>query len=296
MTQTPAVSLVLPAREKDLGELVVRRILPYPRQRAVGPFVFFDHMGPVHMPPGAGLSVRPHPHIHLSTLTYLFEGEILHRDSLGYEQAITPGAINWMVAGRGIVHSERMSPEEKARGPRLHGTQVWLALPQEHQDCEPAFLHFPATQFPTHQVEDAQIRVLLGEMAGHSSPVPTPSPTFYVEVRLPAGGSVTLPDQYAERAAYLVSGELELDGVAYQAPCMLVFHERPHLSCRALSDAHFMLLGGAPLDGPRHMYWNFVSSDPEAIEQAKLDWKNRELSRFPLVPGDSEEFIPLPEE
>lgn len=288
----PSVELDIRAKQRDLGGgFTVRRLLPAPARRMVGPFVFFDHMGPVRMAAGGGLDVRPHPHINLATVTYLFDGEILHRDSLGSEQAIRPGAVNWMTAGRGIVHSERTPAAQRAAGPSVHGLQLWIALPTAHEEVAPAFHHHPADTIPAAQQPGARLRVVAGSAYGVTSPVQTLSPLFYVEAHLERGATLELPADYAERAVYVVTGSISCDGQDYGSGAMAVFRANATAAVTALEAAHVMFLGGAPLDGERYVWWNFVSSSQQRIEQAKDDWRNR---RFPLVPGDETEFIPLP--
>jgi redox-sensitive bicupin YhaK (pirin superfamily) len=284
---------VIVPRSRDLGGFSVRRVLPYLHRRHLGPFVFLDHIGPAVLAPGRSLDVRPHPHINLATVTYLFEGEILHRDSLGSEQAIQPGAINWMTAGRGIVHSERQRPEEKERECSLHGLQLWVALPDEFEETEPEFTHYPADSLPELTVDGVRLRILAGTAFGATSPVRTLSRLFYVDARLSAGQSLELPADYDERGAYLLSGSVTIDEVTHHAPCLLIAlpGQSPRLS--ASENAHLALLGGDSLGGERHIYWNFVSSRPERIERAKQDWRE---GRFPRVPGDEVEFIPLPDD
>lgn len=286
------VETVIEVRPRDIDGLSVRRVLPSVARRTVGPFIFFDHMGPASLPAGKGMDVRPHPHINLATVTYLFRGEIVHRDSLGSHQPIRPGAINWMTAGRGIVHSERTGDDERARGPELHGIQLWIALPKQHEETEPAFHHHPADALPQLDVGGVPVKLLAGSAYGATAPVSTFSPMFYAEAKLRAGTQLPLPTEHAERAAYLVSGSIGCGDDRFEAPRMLVFHGGGAPVLRAETDAHLMLVGGAPLDGPRHLWWNFVSSRPERLEQAKADWK---AQRFPKVPGDEDEFIPLPE-
>lgn len=285
--------MIIDARARDLGGFVVGRVLPWMHRRAVGPFVFFDHMGPATLPPGQGMDVRPHPHIELATVTYLFDGEIDHRDSLGMHQTIHPGAINLMIAGRGIVHSERSGPEFRERGGMLHGVQLWLGLPLSQERVEPSFEHHPADSLPALEQGGVSLRVLLGQAYGARSPVTTHSPMFYVEARMPAGSRLALPEGFTERAAYVVDGALAGASEPYGPRKMLVFAPGEAGELHALEDSRVMLLGGEPLDGPpRHMFWNFVSSSAERIEEAKRDWKE---GRFPLVPGDEHERIPLPE-
>lgn len=287
-----AVARVIEPGTRDLGGFSVRRILPAPAMRAVGPFVFLDEMGPATFEPGRGIDVRPHPHIGLATVTYLFEGEIMHRDSLGVVQPIRPGAVNWMTAGRGIVHSERTGDEERARTSRLHGIQSWIALPREHEEVEPAFFHHPADSLPQLERDGATLRLIAGEAYGERSPVATLSPMFYLAAELTAGARLPLPPDLGERAIYVVSGSVALGGSVYGSGRMLVAADGVEVEIAAAADSRLMLLGGAPLDGPRHLWWNLLSSRPERIEQAKSDWK---AGRFAPVPGETE-FIPLPED
>jgi len=291
--RAPAVALHIAGRPRDLGDgFRVRRLLPAAPRRTVGPFIFFDHMGPVRMDPGRGLDVRPHPHINLATLTYLFEGEILHCDSLGTEQVIRPGALNWMTAGYGIVHSERSPAAARATGPALHGLQLWVALPRAHEEMAPSFEHHPADALPVLERRGVQLRVIAGSAYGATSPVRVFSPLFYVEAQLERGARLELPEEHAERAAYVVEGRIGCSGDAHASGSMLVFRDGAAASLEAHDASRIALIGGAPLDGERHVWWNFVSSRPERIEQAKEDWRS---GRFPKVPGDDQEFIPLPE-
>jgi len=277
-------------RVRDLGDgFQVRRALPSPACRSVGPFVFFDHMGPVALAPGQGLDVRPHPHIGLATVTYLFEGEILHRDSLGNVQPIRPGEVNWMTAGRGIVHSERTPPELRASGTRLSGLQVWVGLPAAAEETEPAFAHHEG--LPVIEDNGVTVRLILGDLLGLSSPVATLSPTFYADVSLTAGRRMALPTDPDERGIYVVRGQIELAGHVHGAGEMLVLETGIETLVASAAGARFVAFGGAPLEGPRHVWWNFVSSREERIREAAEDWK---AGRFPNVPGDSES-IPLPE-
>jgi redox-sensitive bicupin YhaK (pirin superfamily) len=257
----------------------------------VGPFIFVDHMGPVQLANGRGLDVRPHPHINLATVTYLFDGEIVHRDSLGVEQVIRPGAVNWMTAGRGIVHSERSPGAARPLGARVHGMQLWVALPREHEEIEPSFHHHPADTIPTLESPGAKLRIIAGSAYGATAPVKVLSPLFYVEAQLEPGAALELPEEYLGRAAYVVNGTITADEKVYGAGNMLIFRERKAAAIHALEATRVMLLGGAPLEGERYIFWNFVSSSKERIERAKDDWRNR---RFPLLPGDETEFIPLP--
>ena len=283
--------LVIEPRARDIGGFDVRRVLPSARRRLVGPFVFLDEMGPAAFAPGRGIDVRPHPHIGLATITYLFEGEILHRDSLGFVQTIEPGAVNLMTAGRGIVHSERAGEEDRARESRLHGIQSWIALPASQEECAPAFEHHPADSLPVIERDGVHLRLIAGSAYGETSPVPMRSATFYLEANLEPGADLALPEGYDERAVYVVTGAITLHGERFDAGRMLVLEDGHNETVTAEGPAKLMLLGGAPLDGKRHIWWNFVSSRPARIEQAKADWQ---AGRFAKVPGD-EEFIPLPE-
>jgi len=281
-------TLLVP-RTRDLGDgFEVRRALPAAQKRAVGPFVFFDQMGPVALPRGKGLDVRPHPHIGLATVTYLFEGEIRHRDSLGTLLSIRPGDVNWMTAGSGIVHSERTPPELRASGSRIFGIQLWVALPAHDEELAPAFQHVPAAQLP---VLEGDIRLILGEWRGERSPVATRSPMLYADAPLAAGSALELDFRYAERAAYVASGAVDHDGQRHEAGRMLVFAPGAAPRITASSDARLLLLAGEPLDGERFIWWNFVSSRRNRIAQAAADWK---AGRFARVPGETE-FIPLPD-
>jgi redox-sensitive bicupin YhaK (pirin superfamily) len=288
----PAIEHVIDARPRDLGGFSVRRALPAMSRRLVGPFIFFDQMGPALFGPNEGLDVRPHPHIGLATVTYLFEGEIVHRDSLGSLQAIRPGDINWMTAGAGIVHSERTAPERRARGARLHGLQLWVALPKAHEETAPAFDHYESARLPELERAGARLRVLAGTAYGATSPVRTFSPLFYVDAALPAGCELELPDEHAERAVYVAEGALQCGAERAEVGRMLVFAPGAAGVLRAEQQSRLALIGGAPIDGERHIFWNFVSSSRERLERAKRDWRER---RFPKIPGDDLEAIPLPE-
>jgi redox-sensitive bicupin YhaK (pirin superfamily) len=282
---------VVPAT-RDLGEgFKVRRVLPSSKRRMVGPFVFLDEMGPVTLAPGAGLDVRPHPHIGLATVTYLFDGEILHQDSLGVRQPIRPGDVNWMIAGRGIVHSERTPQALRPAGPSVWGLQAWLALPQQEEERAPSFKHHPQAALPAGSERGVQVRVIAGQFQGMRSPVETQSELFYADVVLEAGARLAVPPDYAERACYIVAGSILIDGESFERGRLLVFRPTAEVVIEAISTARLMVLGGEPL-GPRYLWWNFVSSSRERIEQAKRDWQE---GRFGAVPGDAE-FIPLPEE
>jgi redox-sensitive bicupin YhaK (pirin superfamily) len=282
------IELFINAHAKDLGGFSVRRLLPSPDRRMVGPFIFFDHMGPAEFPPGQGIQVRPHPHIGLATVTYLFEGEILHRDSLGFVQPIQAGAMNLMTAGRGIVHSERAGSDLQIAS-RLHGIQSWMALPGEHEEIAPDFAHYPATDLPEFETDGATVRVIIGEAFGHRSPVKAYSPMLYLECRMPAGSRLTLPENYDERALYVVSGSVNIEGQPLAAGVMGVACEGRPVTLDASAESRVMVIGGAPV-GDRHIWWNFVSSSKDRIERAKADWQG---NRFGKVPGETE-FIPLP--
>ena len=286
-----AIQLQLTGHEKDLGGgFTVRRLLPAARQRSVGPFIFFDHFGPVTELPGADHDVRPHPHIGLATVTYLFEGAMMHRDSLGTEQLIEPGAINWMTSGRGIVHSERRPPALRDKSYVNHGLQLWTALPRDHEEDEPSFSHTPSGAIPELALGNAKVRVLIGQAFGASSPVPTFSQTLYLDVTLPAAGTIELPALAPEMALYPVLGELSVDGEPLAVQAMAVLQPGQATAVAAAGPARFVVIGGEPLDGPRHMWWNFVSSRKDRIIQASADW---EAQRMGQVPGEHE-FIPLP--
>jgi redox-sensitive bicupin YhaK (pirin superfamily) len=286
-----AIELVIVPRSADLGGFSVRRALPSTRRRMVGPFIFFDHMGPAVFRAGAGIDVRPHPHIGLATVTYLFEGEIVHRDSLGSALPIVPGDVNWMTAGRGIAHSERTSPAHRAGGEHLHGLQCWVALPAGDEEMAPAFNHHGGGKLPVVSGEGKTVRVVAGNLFGATSPVATLSDTIFADALLAAGASLPLDAEYEERAIYIVSGEIEIAGDRFAEGRLLIFKPGDRITIKAVRDARIALLGGAAMDGPRHIWWNFVSSRKERIEQAKADWK---AGRFALVPGETE-FIPLPE-
>ncbi|WP_141736166.1 pirin family protein [Oligoflexus tunisiensis] len=286
------LDMVIQPRARDLSGLAVARLLPAIERKMVGPFIFFDHMLAQEFAPGQGIDVRPHPHIALATVTYLFEGELVHRDSLGTEQVIRPGAINWMTAGRGIVHSERTDSQKRQGGERFHGIQVWVALPLEHEETEPFFHHHAQKELPVVEGPGYTARVLIGGAFGQTSPVRIFSPMFYVDVEAQAGSSVELPHDYEERALYLVSGSVRYGNQLFEQPQLGIFKKDHSIRLHIQSDARFILLGGAPLDGPRFIWWNFISSSKDRIEQAKLDWKE---GRFPKVPTDSVEFIPLPD-
>jgi redox-sensitive bicupin YhaK (pirin superfamily) len=282
--------LVINAKAKDIAGFPVRRALPAIERRMVGPFVFLDQMGPIRLAPEQRLDVRPHPHIGLSTMTYLFEGEVLHRDSLGTVQMIRPGAINWMTAGRGIAHSER-TPAEATAAAALSGIQFWVALPKSHEEMAPEFLHLEAGELPVLTDRQVSVRVIAGTAFGHSSPLRAPHPMLCMDVALPKDAPWELPADYPERAMYVAAGEIEIAGARHGQGRLLVLPADYRAKIRATSDARLIVLGGEPMDGPRHIWWNFVSSSKDRIEQAKLDWK---FGRFAGVPGETD-VIPLPE-
>jgi redox-sensitive bicupin YhaK (pirin superfamily) len=288
---SPAIEMVIVARSRDLGGFSVRRTLPAARRRLVGPFIFFDHLGPITFPPGRGIDVRPHPHIGLATVTYLFEGELFHRDTLGSARSIRPGDVNWMTAGRGIAHSERTSPEVRAAGHAYHGIQAWVALPHGSEEGEPSFVHHPRATLPSLEQAGARVRVIAGEAFGARSPVETAWPTLYLDVALGAGASFELPDGAEERAAYVATGNVECDEGMFGPGDMVVFAKGARARVRAVEAAQLLVIGGAAMDGPRHIEWNFVSSSAERIAHAKDDWRQ---GRFAKIPGDDVEFIPLP--
>ena len=286
------IDLVIAPRTRDLGDgFEVRRVLPFAKRHMVGPFIFFDHFGPTNFRVGMGLHVRPHPHIGLATITYLFDGEIMHRDSLGTAQVIRPGAVNWMTAGRGIVHSERTPPDIRRQQSPIYGIQSWVALPRTREEIDPAFEHVPAADLPLIEGDGVAVRLIAGTLFGKTSPVATQSPMFYADVTLRTGTTVTMTPDYAQRAAYLLEGAVDCAGARHAPPLMLVFDSKVRAVITAREPARLLLIGGEPLDGERHIWWNLVSSSAERIEQAKRDWQG---GRFPKIPGDSDEFIPLP--
>jgi redox-sensitive bicupin YhaK (pirin superfamily) len=287
------VEMVIVPRARDLGGFSVRRALPAAGKQMVGPFIFFDQMGPAEFLLGQGIDVRPHPHIGLATVTYLFDGEIMHRDSLGTAKSITPGALNLMTAGRGIVHSERTAPELRAAGPRLFGIQAWAALPASHEEGAPAFEHVPASELPRLEGEGKRIRVIMGEAYGARSPASFPHPAIYAEAVLAPGAVLPLDADYDERAIYIVSGKVDIAGQEFEAGRLLVFKPGDRISVLAVTQSRLMIVGGEPMDGPRHIWWNFVSSSADRIAAAKNDWRT---GKFAVVPGDEKERIPLPGE
>ncbi len=287
-----ALDTVIVPRMRDLGGFNVRRALPSAQRQMVGPFIFFDQMGPAEFALGEGLDVRPHPHIGLATVTYLFEGGIVHRDSLGSAQAIAPGDVNWMTAGKGIVHSERTAPEWKAQADRkMFGIQSWVALPKAAEEAPPDFFHHGAASLPFIEDEGMRLRLIAGSLFGQTSPVRTFSAMFYADAELAAHAKMPLTAEQEERAIYIASGATEIAGDLFESGRLLVFRPGDEITVAALARSRLLLLGGQPMDGPRHIWWNFVSSSRERIEQAKEDWAQR---RFDTVPGDEIDFIPLP--
>ncbi|MDJ0760485.1 MAG: pirin family protein [Woeseiaceae bacterium] len=284
------IDLLIEPKPRDLGEFSVRRTLPDRRRQRVGPFIFFDHMGPADFPPGKGVNVRSHPHIGLATVTYLFDGEILHRDSLGYVQPIRPGEVNWMTAGRGIVHSEKVTDEVLASGQHLHGLQIWVALPVEKEEIEPRFEHYTAGDIPAVERDDATITIIIGEAFGRASPVRTESTTIYAAVEAQEGASVELPEA-EELAVYVVDGDVDIAGNSIGGGVMAILSDRRDAPVIAKSPSRFMFAGGDRLEGDREIWWNFVSSSPKLMAAAKEAWKS---GQFDEVPGETD-FIPLPE-
>lgn len=293
-----SVDLIITPRTRDLGGFAVGRVLPYARRRMVGPFVFFDELGPAEFVPGTGIDVRPHPHIGLATVTYMFEGEIRHRDSLGFDQVIRPGDVNWMTAGRGISHSERTDKERRENGQRMHGIQSWVALPQDAEETAPEFHHHPKASLPMIEKDRLSMRLIAGSAYGETSPVKIFSPMFYLGVEAKAGANVTLPEEHRERALYIVSGSTRIGGEDYSERKMIVFNEGAAPEIVITSSSQLMLLGGAPI-GPRLIWWNLVSTSQSRINRAKADWTASANARFQdsvfSLPPSETEFIPLPE-
>jgi redox-sensitive bicupin YhaK (pirin superfamily) len=289
--ETSAIETVIVPRARDLGGFEVRRALPSSSRQMVGPFIFFDQMGPAEFLLGAGIDVRPHPHIGLATVTYLIDGEIIHRDSLGTLQAIRPGEVNWMTAGRGIAHSERTAPEARQGGAKLFGIQTWVALPRHAEETAPAFAHHGMEELPLVEDHGTTVRLVLGALYGRTSPVRTFTEMFYADATLAEGARLPLDPGHEERAVYVVSGTVEVAGDRFGEAQLLVFRPGDRITLHAVTPARLILLGGEPMDGPRHIWWNFVSSSQDRIEQAKAEWR---AGRFTPVPDESE-FIPLPE-
>ncbi|MBD3887126.1 pirin family protein [Phormidium tenue FACHB-886] len=288
---TDAIQHLIEPHIQDLGGFQARRLLPSDALTLVGPFIFFDHIGPAVFPPGKGMDVRPHPHINLATVTYLFEGALLHCDSVGSVQEVRPGAVNWMTAGRGIVHSERTPDAERAQEATLHGIQTWVALPDEHEETDPWFRHHPATDLPTWQENGVSFTLIAGTAYGRQSPVQTFSPMIYLDVQLSPSTHFTLPDAYSQQAVYSISEGVQINGMAIAQHRLAVLTSGTTVTISAEQAAHCIVVGGEPV-GVRHKWWNFVSSRSERIEQAKQDWRE---GRFASVPQETE-FIPLPEE
>jgi redox-sensitive bicupin YhaK (pirin superfamily) len=285
------ITRIIP-RARDLGSFSVRRALPSPQRQMVGPFIFFDQMGPAHFAEGEGMDVRPHPHIGLSTVTYLFGGRIRHRDSLGTTQDITPGAVNWMTAGRGITHSERTPEDLQGKAHETFGIQTWLALPKDREEDDPSFVHHPESDLPELSGEGIEGRLILGDAYGASSPVRTSSESLYVDLSLLPGTKLPLPRQ-EDRGVYVVTGSVKLSDLQVEAGQMLVFGDGDHAVQAGEDGARVMVFGGAVMDGPRHIHWNFVASSLDMIEEAKSEWKREDHGRFALPPHDAGEFIPL---
>ncbi|WP_102867500.1 pirin family protein [Pseudovibrio exalbescens] len=286
-----AIEQVIVPRAHDIGNFEVRRALPSRQRQMIGPFIFWDQMGPAEFLQGGGIDVRPHPHIGLSTVTYLLEGEVYHRDSLGSDMLIKPEELNWMTAGQGIVHSERERPELRGTPRRLFGIQSWVALPKTMEETAPAFEHYGSGEMPVLTDESKRVRLIAGSLYGQSSPVRTASETLYADISLTAGALLPVDPTHPERALYTLQGRIEINGDVFEPGQLLVLRAGDTLTVTALDDARLMLFGGEPMDGPRHIWWNFVSSSKERIEQAKEDWRSK---RFDSVPGDAEDFIPLP--
>jgi redox-sensitive bicupin YhaK (pirin superfamily) len=287
-----AIETVIVPRSKDIGGFEVRRALPSAQRQMIGPFIFFDAFGPVVLRAGQGMDVRPHPHIGLATVTWLHDGVVQHKDSLGSDQSIKPGELNWMTAGRGIVHSERTPPKERSTGQKVYGIQSWVALPNQFEDMAPGFEHVANTALPVLEDHGRKVRVIAGTLFGARSPVRTRSDLFYAEVSLEAGARMPFPPEHEERGIYILEGSLTIAEQKHEAGRLLVLKAGDALTISSESGARFMMLGGEPMDGPRYIWWNFVSSSREKIEAAKNDWKQ---ARFDIVPGDEKEFIPLPD-
>ncbi len=293
------VSIIIEPRTRDLGGFTVGRVLPYAKRRQVGPFIFFDEMGPAEFKPGTGIDVRPHPHIGLATVTYLFDGELRHRDNLGFDQVIRPGDVNWMIAGRGIVHSERTDDAPRENGQTMHGIQSWFALPEEDEETAPEFHHHPKASLPVIERPGLKMRLIAGSAFGETSPAKCFSPMFYLGAEADADAAIPLPEDYEERAVYILSGAVSIDGARHDKGRMIVFDPGAAPQITALENSRLMLLGGAPMS-KRHIWWNLVSSRPERIEQAKADWTSSAMQNFEgttfTLPPDETEHIPLPSE
>lgn len=291
MTDDFFLQTLLPTTH-DLGGFKVQRTLPHKERTTIGPFIFFDQMGPARLEPGRGIDVRPHPHINLATVTYLFAGAMDHRDSLGTFQTIEPGAVNLMTAGRGITHSERTPAAARPQGPELSGIQTWLALPAGKEEADPAFEHVDRDDLPVVAGDEARARVVMGSLWGETSPVTCHSPTIYADIHLEPGGAMPVDAEAEERGLYVAEGEASLDGARLETGTLYVLRPGIRATLRSARGGHVMLCGGSPMDGPRHVWWNFVSSRRERIREARADWK---AGRFALPPDDHDEYIPLPE-
>lgn len=287
------IELTIPPREADIGGLHVRRLLPFVKRRMLGPFIFLDHMGPAQFGAGEGLDVRPHPHIGLATVTYLFDGEIIHKDTLGSDLPITPGAVNWMTAGAGISHSERTGTNERGHLHAVHGLQSWVALPKEFEEQQPEFFHHAASSIPQLELRGVTLRVIAGTAYGMTSPVQIHSPLFYVDVHIQPGATVDVPSEYSERGAYIINGRVRINHDPVEPHTLPVFLPQGTIKITAQTQAHLVLLGGEPLPERRFIWWNFVSTSQERIEQARQDWS---AGRFGKIPGDDVEFVPLPQD
>jgi redox-sensitive bicupin YhaK (pirin superfamily) len=285
------VDMVIVPRTGDIGNFEVHRALPFREKQMVGPFIFWDQMGPGEFLTGQGVDVRPHPHIGLSTVTYLFEGNMDHKDSLGNDMRIKPGEVNLMTAGKGIVHSERTGMDIRQEPSTLFGIQSWMALPKSHEEIDPDFVHADKDKLPEFEEKGLRGRVILGDYEGVTSPVKTVWDTLYVDLIIDEGACITVPNTTEERALYVLGGKVEIGGIIYDPHQMMVLRPGDNVTIKAVDGVRVMILGGAVMDGPRHIWWNFVSSSKDRLEQAKQDWKDK---KFPLVPGDEEEFIPLP--
>ncbi len=287
------IEIVIPNRDRSIGSMNVRRVLPFPKRRAVGPFVFVDDFGPVEIVRDGSLDVLPHPHIGLATVTFLFKGEMTHRDSLGTVQPIKPGEVNWMSAGGGIVHSERVSDTPKIQGEKLLGMQTWIALPEHLEESAPAFAHHEEAELPTIEAEGVSAKIILGEIFGKKSPVETVSDPVYAQCHLQNRARLTVPAEIEERSVYIFSGALKVGEQIFESGKMIVFDAGAEVLIEAVGDTNFTIIGGARLEKPRFMWWNFVSTSRERIEAAKEDWRQQ---KFTKIPDDNKEFVPLPEE
>jgi len=292
-----AIETIIVPRARDIGAFEVRRVLPSARRQMVGPFIFFDQMGPAEFADGQGMDVRPHPHIGLATVTYLFEGAVYHRDSLGTAMEILPGAVNWMIAGRGITHSERTAPERRRAGERVSGIQTWVALPEADEETEPGFEHVEKERLPLIDGEGKAVRVILGALYGKRAPVKTFSEMFYADAVLDEGAKLPLPRDQEERGVYIVEGEIEIEGECHEAGRMIVLRPGADVTVAALGPSRVVLLGGETLSGPRYIWWNFVATSRDKIEAAKQAWAEGDWDngRFRLPPSDDQEYIPLPD-